>query len=61
MAALLATVTIIPISWIRKETRIDYKKLLTALKQTGDGLIVTTAACAVAGIIIGVLGLTGLE
>lgn len=60
MAALLATVTIIPISWIRKETRIDYKKLLTALKQTGDGLIVTTAACAVAGIIIGVLGLTGL-
>ena len=56
MAALIATASIIPISWLRKETRIDIKKFLIALKQTGEGLIVTAAACSVAGVIIGGMG-----
>jgi len=60
MAALLATLSCIVVSWFRKETRIGYKGFLNALRQTGEGLITVTAACSVAGLIIGILGLTGL-
>lgn len=60
MAALMATLSCIVVSWFKKDTRIGIKGVLNALQQTSEGLMTVTAACSVAGLIIGILGLTGL-
>ncbi len=55
--SLLATVVM---SWFRKETRMSPSKILQALADTGTGSVMVGAACAIAGIVIGVVLLTGM-
>ena len=59
-AAALAIVTAIIVSLFNKEHRITPKKFLEALAAGGQGMITVAAACGVAGIIAGVIGVTGL-
>lgn len=47
-------------SWFRPETRMGIKKILLALEEGAKGAIGVGAACAVIGIIIGTVSLTGL-
>ncbi len=59
-AALYATASCILVSWVRSETRMGIKKILSSLDAGARSSIVVTLSCACAGIIIGVLNLTGL-
>jgi TRAP transporter 4TM/12TM fusion protein len=59
-AAYLAAAAIIPLSFLRQETRIGFRRMLTILEQTGQSMLEVGVICAVAGIVIGVLTLSGL-
>ena len=59
-AAAYAIVAAIFVSLFNKEHRITPKRLLEALAAGGQGMITVAAACGVAGIIAGVIGVTGL-
>ncbi len=59
-AAAIAIVVAIVVSMFNKEHRITPKRLLEALAAGGQGMITVAAACGVAGIIAGVIGITGL-
>lgn len=59
-AAAYAIVAAIVVSLFNKEHRITPKRLLEALAAGGQGMITVAAACGVAGIIAGVIGVTGL-
>ena len=59
-AAAIAIVVAIVVSMFRKETRMTPKKLLEALAAGGQGMITVAAACGVAGIVAGIIGVTGL-
>lgn len=59
-AAAIAIVVAIAVSMFSKEHRITPKRLLEALAAGGQGMITVAAACGVAGIIAGVIGVTGL-
>ncbi len=59
-AAAIAIVVAIVVSLFNKEHRITPKRLLEALAAGGQGMITVAAACGVAGIIAGVIGITGL-
>lgn len=59
-AAAIAIVVAIIVSMFNKEHRITPKRLLEALAAGGQGMITVAAACGVAGIIAGIIGVTGL-
>lgn len=59
-AAAIAIVVAIIVSMLRKETRMTPMKLLEALAAGGQGMITVAAACGVAGIVAGIIGVTGL-
>ncbi|MBQ3048618.1 MAG: TRAP transporter fused permease subunit [Oscillospiraceae bacterium] len=59
-AAAIAIVVAIVVSLFNKEHRITPKRLLEALAAGGQGMITVAAACGVAGIIAGIIGITGL-
>lgn len=59
-AALVAIFSAIVISWFNKANKIDFKKIFDILYNTARGLIEIAPTCAGAGIIIGILSLTGL-
>ena len=59
-AAAIAIVVAIVVSLFNKEHRITPKRLLEALAAGGQGMISVAAACGVAGIIAGIIGVTGL-
>ncbi|MBQ7045956.1 MAG: TRAP transporter permease [Clostridia bacterium] len=59
-AAAIAIVVAIVVSLFNKEHRITPKRLLEALAAGGQGMITVAAACGVAGIVAGVIGVTGL-
>ena len=59
-AAYYAAALTIPVSFLRKENRITFKKLLSVLEGTGQAMLEVAVVCAVAGIVIGVLTITGL-
>lgn len=48
------------LSWIRPETRMNLKKIIAALEAGSRDNMVIAAACASAGIIVGVISSTGL-
>ncbi|MFC1915531.1 TRAP transporter permease [Chloroflexota bacterium] len=48
------------LSFLRRATRFNLKKLITALSDGAKGTIIVGLACAVAGLIIGTLQITGL-
>ncbi len=59
-AAAIAIVFAIVVSLFNKEHRITPKRLLEALAAGGQGMITVAVACGVAGIVAGVIGVTGL-
>ncbi len=59
-AAFWGVVTAIGISWLSRATRPDRKLLEKALTAAGSGAVQVAAACAAAGIVVGVASLTGI-
>jgi TRAP transporter 4TM/12TM fusion protein len=59
-AALYGIVFSIVASFLRKSTRMSFRDFIDALEMAGRNIIGVAVACAVAGIIIGVVTLTGL-
>ncbi len=59
-AAAIAIVAAIVVSLFNKEHRITPKRILEALAAGGQGMITVAAACGVAGIVAGTIGVTGL-
>jgi len=59
-AAAIAVVVAIVVSLFNKEHRITPKRLLEALAAGGQGMITVAVACGVAGIVAGIIGVTGL-
>jgi len=59
-AAFLATGSSVLVSWFSKDTRMGIKKILAALAVSGERTVLIASACAAAGIIIGVVTLTGV-
>jgi TRAP transporter 4TM/12TM fusion protein len=60
LAALYSSLSIILVSWFKKASRIDLKKLVTALSDTFKQFIIVGISCAAAGLIVGSLNITGL-
>src|SRR3990170_5514611 len=59
-AALAAIAATVVLSWFRADTRLDLKKIVGAFEDGAKRTIEIGATCATAGIIVGVLSLTGL-
>jgi len=59
-ACSVSTISVIVLSFLRKETRMGWGTLLKALEEGARNTVVVAAACACAGIVIGVINLTGL-
>ncbi|MEE0840148.1 MAG: TRAP transporter fused permease subunit, partial [Acutalibacteraceae bacterium] len=59
-AAAIAIVVAIIVSLFNKEHRITPKRILEALAAGGQGMITVASACGVAGIVAGIIGVTGL-
>ena len=60
MAVFWATVITFAVSFIRKDTALFPKKLIQALRGGSIGVLSVATTCAAAGIIVGVVTLTGL-
>ena len=59
-AAAIAIVVAILVSLINKDDRLTPKRFLEALAAGGQGMITVAAACGIAGIIAGIITMTGL-
>ena len=59
-AAAISIAVAIVVSLFDKETRITPKRLLEALAAGGQGMITVAVACGIAGIVAGIIGVTGL-
>jgi TRAP transporter 4TM/12TM fusion protein len=51
---------IVVVSWLRKGQRMTPKKILNALEEGARGSLAIVALCALAGIVVGVINLTGV-
>lgn len=59
-AGTMGLVAALVVSWIYVETRMGPRQILDALHQGAKGTIQLIAVCACAGLIVGVIGLTGI-
>ena len=59
-ACIFSTIAVVVLSFIRPETRMDFKTFLKALEESAKNTLGVAAACACAGIVIGVINLTGV-
>ncbi len=59
-SGLLAILSLLVVSSLRKDTRLSFKKLCEILAAGAQSCLTVAIICAIAGIIIGVLTLTGL-
>src|SRR5690606_11744656 len=59
-SALIATLVLIVISFLRKHTRITLKKMIEAFASASTNIAPIAVAVAIAGLIIGIIELTGL-
>ncbi len=59
-SALWATLVLIGLSWFKKETRLNLKKILKTLSFGPRSAMEIAATCAAAGIIVGIISQTGL-
>ena len=60
VAVLYSLVAIVVMSFLRKESRMTPSKILDALAKSGYNCVMVVGACATAGIVIGVVLLTGM-
>ena len=58
--AIIATMSVIVISWLRPKTGLSLKTCITALREGAEHTIPVAMACACAGIVIGIVLQTGL-
>ncbi|WP_134699432.1 TRAP transporter permease [Ammoniphilus sp. YIM 78166] len=58
--AVLSILSIVVISWFRKENRMGWRSILRALESGGRMAVLVSAACAGAGLVIGGITVTGL-
>jgi TRAP transporter 4TM/12TM fusion protein len=59
-ASYYGIISILIVSWLRKESRITFKKVLTSLEGGGRRVVGIAVVCACAGIVLGVMNMTGL-
>lgn len=59
-SALLSMAANVVVSWLRYETRMGWKQLVKALEEGARGSLEVIAACACAGIVTGLVSLTGV-
>jgi TRAP transporter 4TM/12TM fusion protein len=59
-ACIYSTVAVVVLSFLRKETRMGFWTIVRALEESAKNTLGVAAACACAGIVIGVINLTGL-
>lgn len=59
-AGFYAAAVALAVTFLRRDIRINFKKLLAILEDTGLAMLEVAVVCAVAGIVIGVLTLSGL-
>ncbi|MGE5483610.1 MAG: TRAP transporter permease [Ignavibacteriales bacterium] len=59
-ASFYAIILVIIVSMLRRDTRLDSRKVMAALEGAAKGAVSLVAACAVAGLIVGTVTLTGL-
>ncbi len=59
-ACIFATISVVLIALVRAETRMGLLKILEALEFGAKNMLPVAAACACAGIVVGVINLTGL-
>jgi len=60
MAAFIATLSAMAVSWFSPEHRMGPQRILKALELSGRRTVLIAAACAGAGLIVGVVTLTGI-
>jgi TRAP transporter 4TM/12TM fusion protein len=60
MVGFAGVISVLGVCMIRKETRIGFRQLLKLLERGTQNAAMVSAACAAAGIIVGVVTLTGL-
>jgi TRAP transporter 4TM/12TM fusion protein len=58
--ALWAGIAVLVLSWVRRETRVTPLGLLDGFSQAARGILDVALTCATAGVVVGVLSLTGL-
>ena len=59
-AGMWSTVLVVAVSQLNKEKRMTLKTIIQAMENSAKGALTVSAACAVAGIIVGILSVTGL-
>jgi len=59
-ACIYSTVAVVVLSILRKETRMGFWTIIKALEESAKNTLAVASACACAGIVIGVINLTGL-
>jgi TRAP transporter 4TM/12TM fusion protein len=59
-AGLLSIASIVVVSWFRKKTRMGLQKFIEAVSKGAESTVGIGAICASAGIIIGVISITGM-
>ena len=59
-AGTLGLISALIVSWLNPETRMGPRRVLDGLHQGAKGTLQLLAVCATAGIIVGVIGLTGI-
>jgi TRAP transporter 4TM/12TM fusion protein len=60
VAGLYSVVSVLVVAMLKKESRINLRKLLAILENTGEGLLEISVIAAAAGLILGVVSITGL-
>ncbi len=59
-AGLYATASVFLVCCLRKEDRLHFRKVMNILRETGEGMLEVGVVCCAAGLIIGIVSLTGL-
>lgn len=59
-AGFYSILSVLVVSWFRKSTRMNFTKIILAMKQGAIGALPVVIACACAGIIVGIFTYTGL-
>ncbi len=61
VAGLYSSISIVAVSWLKKESRIGFNRLGVALADTFKQFIMIGIACAAAGLLVGSMNLTGIS
>ncbi len=59
-ASLVSMVFAVGVSWVRKESRVGIRKIVKALAEGPRSMMEVASACATAGVIVGVITMTGI-